>query len=50
MAKIKSEDLRLNIIVNGDAGRKEILDTEKEISKLTIGNTVLDTKLDMMYR
>ena len=30
----KSEDLRLNIIVNGDAGRKEILDTEKEISKL----------------
>ena len=34
MAKIKSEDLRLNIIVNGDAGRKEILDTEKEISKL----------------
>lgn len=31
---MKSEDLRLNIIVNGDAGRKEILDTEKEISKL----------------
>ena len=34
MAKIKSEDLRLNIIVNGDAGLKEILDTEKEFSKL----------------
>ena len=31
---MKSEDLRLNIIVNGDAGRKEILDTEKEISRL----------------
>lgn len=31
---MKSEDLRLNIIVNGDAGRKEILDTEKAISKL----------------
>lgn len=31
---MKSEDLRLNIIVNGDAGRKEILDTKKEISKL----------------
>lgn len=30
---MKSEDLRLNIIVNGDAGRKEILDTEKEFSK-----------------
>lgn len=26
--------MRLNIIVNGDAGRKEILDTEKAISKL----------------
>lgn len=34
MAKIKSEDLRLNIIVNGDAGRKAILDTQKEISNL----------------
>ena len=32
--KMKSEDLRLNIIVNGDAGRKEILDTQKEISRL----------------
>lgn len=31
---MKSEDPRLNIIVNGDAGRKEILDTEKAISKL----------------
>lgn len=31
---MKSEDLRLNIIVNGDAGRKEILDTEKAILKL----------------
>lgn len=31
---MKSEDLRLNIIVNGNAGRKEILDTEKAISKL----------------
>ena len=34
MTKIKSEDLRLNIIVNGDAGRKAILDTQKEISNL----------------
>lgn len=34
MAKLKSEDLRLNIIVNGDAGRKEILDTQKSISAL----------------
>ncbi len=34
MAKLKSEDLRLNIIVNGDAGRKEILDTQKSISSL----------------
>ena len=34
MAKIKSEDLRLNIIVNGDAGRKAILDTQKEVSNL----------------
>lgn len=31
---MKSEDLRLNIIVNGNAGRKKILDTEKAISKL----------------
>lgn len=35
MAKtIKNEDLRLNIIVNGDAGRKGILDTQKAISDL----------------
>ncbi len=34
MAKLKSEDLRLNIIVNGDSGRKEILDTQKSISSL----------------
>ncbi len=34
MAKLKSEDLRLNIIVNGDAGRKEILDTQKSITAL----------------
>ena len=35
MAKIKSEDLRLNLIVNGDIARKELLDTEKSISSLT---------------
>lgn len=35
MAKIKSEDLRLNLIVNGDSARKELLDTEKSISSLT---------------
>lgn len=31
MAKIKSEDLRLNIIVNGDAGRKKINDLTKSM-------------------
>lgn len=31
MAKIKEEDLRLNVVVNGDSGRKRILDLEKTI-------------------
>lgn len=36
MAKtIKEEDLRLNIIVNGDAGRKQILDLESSVTELT---------------
>lgn len=36
MAKtIKEEDLRLNIIVNGDAGRKQILDLEYSVTELT---------------
>ncbi len=36
MAKtIKEEDLRLNIIVNGDAGRKQILDLEYSVTQLT---------------
>lgn len=35
MGKVKNEDLRLNIIVNGDAGRKEIL---------TLQRSMLDTK------
>lgn len=35
MAKIKDEDLRLNIIVNGDAGRKQILDLEKQMKDLS---------------
>lgn len=36
MAKtIKEEDLRLNIIVNGDAGRKQILDLESSVTQLT---------------
>ena len=32
MARIKEEDLRLNIIVNGDNGRKEMLDLKDSIS------------------
>lgn len=32
MARIKEEDLRLNIIVNGDKGRKEMLDLRNSIS------------------
>lgn len=36
MAKIKDEDLRLNIIINGDNGRKEILDLEKSIKDTTV--------------
>lgn len=36
MAKtIKEEDLRLNIIVNGDAGRKQILDLDYSVTQLT---------------
>lgn len=36
MAKtIKEEDLRLNIIVNGDAGRKQILDLEAQPLRFT---------------
>ncbi|MBQ5979400.1 MAG: phage tail tape measure protein [Bacteroidales bacterium] len=36
MAKtIRDEDLRLNIIVNGEKGRKELLESEKEIKRLT---------------
>ena len=31
MARIKEEDLRLNIIVNGDKGRSEILSLNKTI-------------------
>ena len=30
-SRLKEEDLRLNIIVNGDKGRKEILDLETAI-------------------
>ena len=32
--KITDEDLRLNIIVNGDTARKQILDTKKELDRL----------------
>jgi TP901 family phage tail tape measure protein len=42
MAKIKDEDLRLNIIVNGDAGRKQILDLEKQMKDLS--STTKDTE------
>ncbi|MCX4334748.1 MAG: phage tail tape measure protein [Bacteroidales bacterium] len=36
MAKtIKEEDLRLNIIVNGDAGRKQILELDDSVTQLT---------------
>ena len=31
MARIKEEDIRLNIIINGDNGRKEMLELEKSI-------------------
>ena len=34
-SRLKEEDLRLNIIVNGDKGRKEILDLEIAIVSLT---------------
>ena len=33
MAKIKSEDLRLNIIVGGDKARKELNDLQKSIKE-----------------
>ena len=34
-SRLKEEDLRLNIIVNGDNGRKEINDLEIAIVSLT---------------
>lgn len=34
--KLRDEDLRLNIIVNGDGGRKQILDTQKAVSDLNV--------------
>ena len=33
MARIKEEDLRLNIIVNGDKGRSEMLSINKTIAE-----------------
>ena len=33
MAKIKEEDLRLNIIVNSDKGRSEMLSINKTIAE-----------------
>ena len=36
MAKrITDEDLRLNLIVNGDGGRKEMLELERQINNTT---------------
>lgn len=32
MAKIKEEDLRLNVIVNGDSGRKKIMELEQAVA------------------
>ena len=33
MAKIKSEDLRLNIIVGGDKARKEMQDVQAAVNR-----------------
>ena len=36
MARIKEEDLRLNIIVNGDKGRSEMLSINKTIAETVV--------------
>ena len=43
MARIKEEDLRLNIIVNGDKGRSEILSLNK-LTMAELGKRIDATK------
>ena len=44
MGKLKSENLRLNLIINGDAGHKEILSLQRSMkdTKLAIKKTYLE--------
>ena len=46
MAKIREEDLRLNIIVNGDKGQKKLLELQRQISATTNEVVRLKAKRD----
>lgn len=46
MARIKEEDLRLNIIVNGDKGHKKLLELQQQISATTNEVVRLKAKRD----
>ena len=50
MAKLKEEDLRLNIVVNGDNGRKRILDLERAIDEATVSVRAMKKEQEMLAR
>ena len=43
--KIRNEDLQLNIIVNGDAGRKQMLELDRSIHDVKTSIKATETKL-----
>lgn len=48
--KLRDEDLNLNIIVNGDKGKKELGDLEKSTRELTIRNKELRAEKEKLIR
>lgn len=51
MAKrITDEDLRLNLIVNGDGGKKEMLELERQMKDLQSSTKKTRTELKNLWR
>ena len=48
MARIKEEDLRLNIIVNGDKGRSEMLSINKTIAETKAKLSAVNSELKQL--
>ena len=47
---IRDEDLRLNVIVNGDSGRKKILDLEKAVDASTASIRQMRKEQEMLAK